>query len=475
MTSSNVAELAITKKIKIYKDIEDAKNIITLLIENINNNDRYQKHILLLEQSDIQINNKKASVIKNTINNIKIYGSKSKPLFLARDIGILLGVSNINNMAIKYDNEEKLIGYTSDNKSKKVIFLTQYGFYRTFFLSKSPLAKLFRTFIYELIDHISKCEIKIVKKIVKKIITETPELVESGIKDLSNKLSVLEKQLLLKTQESDKWESIAKVEYETRLDAEKDRDFIDIDNSYNQMQIEQIKLEKDIYLKKLSDVLLDDTSNDKREVYMIKKLYMKPMHIYIINPEYLYSNMSNLKYAKTDKILTKENSSTILDDEISSDIEEDVKSHGYKPKLARKSVRKSKKPFLSDCNTDGFKDPAINILTVEDIKDYEKKYNAINTLRSEIFLTDIIDKNINNILSDELMYFTVLFSKNKSAKPELLHIGTEWVINKHQFDKIISSLGSSCTTMSVCKNINNIFYSNYNEILEITQRELFNN
>ena len=54
---------------------------------------------------------KKASMIKNTISNIKVFNTNVKPLFLAKDIGILMGISHINMLVKKFD-KESISGYT---------------------------------------------------------------------------------------------------------------------------------------------------------------------------------------------------------------------------------------------------------------------------------------------------------------------------------------------------------------------------
>lgn len=439
-------------KLKVYKNIPDAKNIISSLVKNINDNEKYQKHITKLEKSDKSSDNKKALTIKNTIKNIKIYGTKSKPLFLARDIGILLGTSHICIMAKKYDNEEKIIGYTTTNQSKQVMFLTQHGFYRTFFLSRSPLAKLFRTFIYELIDHVIKHEPKTIKKIATKILNKKPDVIKQGMVDLEQKLNLIEHQLLLKTQESDKWEKTAKEENQLRKDAEQDRDYIDIDNSYNQMQIKQLRQEKEIYVARLSDSLLESITDDQKELYMIKKKYMKPVQLYIISPEYLKKNKSRAR------IIIQE--SQILPVEDDSDIEEEIKSHTKK--IKEKSTRDTKNTNLTNKDI---------MITDIDIDDYSKIYKTIKDLHDTNILNGDSESSMISLASDELLYFYTSFSKNISTKHELLHVGVEWVMNKQHYDDSIADLYRLCKCFEITKN-NQITYTSYNDIKEIIQKKI---
>ena len=96
---------------KIYKEIPKSKNIILTLLKSLNDNKLFQSQVKKLSISDKQIDRKKSEAITNTIQNIKVFNPKTKPLFLAKDIGILMGISQINYLIRKFEPEEKVIGY----------------------------------------------------------------------------------------------------------------------------------------------------------------------------------------------------------------------------------------------------------------------------------------------------------------------------------------------------------------------------
>ena len=104
----------------IYKSIPNTENILSTLINNINRDEIFQKNVNRLANSSDENEIKKADIIKSTIQNIKVYNTKKNPLFLAKDIGILLGISTVNIVVKKFEKEEKIIGYIENKNCRKV-------------------------------------------------------------------------------------------------------------------------------------------------------------------------------------------------------------------------------------------------------------------------------------------------------------------------------------------------------------------
>ena len=70
-------EQKITDNYHTYSSIPNTKNILSILVDNINGNDLFQKHVTKLSSSNKSVDIKKAQVIKNTIQNIKVFNTNS--------------------------------------------------------------------------------------------------------------------------------------------------------------------------------------------------------------------------------------------------------------------------------------------------------------------------------------------------------------------------------------------------------------
>lgn len=93
---------------------------------------------------------------------VNVYGTRERPLFLAKDVANWLGHSNPSMMSSKIDKEDKIIIYAklslqnsditnacisseSDScKSNNYLFLTEFGVYEVLMLSRLPKAKEFK-------------------------------------------------------------------------------------------------------------------------------------------------------------------------------------------------------------------------------------------------------------------------------------------------------------------------------------------
>ena len=88
--------------------------------------------------------------------NITIKGTHNDPLFRASDIGEILELSNIRKTIQDFDNTEKVTVTSGDGTSgnPNITFLTESGLYNVLCISKKPIAKKFRKWIFEVIKEI---------------------------------------------------------------------------------------------------------------------------------------------------------------------------------------------------------------------------------------------------------------------------------------------------------------------------------
>lgn len=93
---------------------------------------------------------------------VNVYGTKEKPLFLAKDVANWLGHSNPSTMLSKIDDDEKITLFVSSELQKRFLtnsykpsesstyaganylFLTEFGVYEVLMLSRLPKAKEFK-------------------------------------------------------------------------------------------------------------------------------------------------------------------------------------------------------------------------------------------------------------------------------------------------------------------------------------------
>jgi prophage antirepressor-like protein len=90
-------------------------------------------------------------------NNITIYGTFDKPLFKAKDIGDLLGISDINSTIRDFTNKQKGMHnmHTLGGKQETTM-LTEQGLYKVILRSRKPIAVKFQDWVCEVIEEIRK-------------------------------------------------------------------------------------------------------------------------------------------------------------------------------------------------------------------------------------------------------------------------------------------------------------------------------
>ncbi len=282
-------EVALTNNtdLKVFEPINEVENIISTLVENIYNEDAYQSYLQDLEESS-ETGEKKAERIKKTFSTIRVFNSNSDPLFLARDIGIILGVSNINTMIKNFNSSEMKIGLLdAKTKMSKKYFLTRHGIYRVLFNNRTKLSEVFRGFIYKLIDHMLNYEVDKLKGIINEFTRENPELVKESIVELNDNFKrykqLYEKEVLAR----EKWELQATKENTLLKQLESEKNEVEIENMYNNMYIKQLKAEKMDAFERIYKIKYDNAVFDDNELIIndLKKKFLKEVYIYLVNPE----------------------------------------------------------------------------------------------------------------------------------------------------------------------------------------------
>jgi prophage antirepressor-like protein len=439
----------------IYNSILDKSNVLSTLVTNITSDELFQKHVSVLNESEKPEDVKKAQVINETIFNMRIFNTKVNPLFLAKDIGILLGIPHIKYIVRKFEAEEMVVGYikTPNNKIKKVIFLTRHGIYRCFYVSRSPLAKLFRKFIGNLIDHMITHETEVLQKISAVFKTENPELIERGLTDLNNKVAELEVKYIEEKKRAEELLLQCEDEQKKRAELEQENTEIDIANSYNMMYIEQLKQDKIKYSEKIrnmNDSLLEDNSTDTLEIKLIKEKYMKPIYIYILHPNYFNNLLHRWQSTNSGNLAASPNVTATFSNPPEADSLQEFEDEIIKG------------PINADNHQEKQNAAADIQRMIGDIPDYKKNYE-------NIFTDKIGDEQTIKIEKDEILYFYINFSRNVAKKDKIIYIESQWVANKLHFSKLLKSLAEHCSVLTFNKLT--LFKTSLDEIHDIIREE----
>ena len=113
--------------------------------------------------------------------NVEIYGTLEQPLFKAKDIGDMLGISKITKTIENLDTDCKVLKVSpSGGGLQEQWFLTEDGLYEVLFISKKPLAKEFK---------------KWARKLIQKIRLNSNNLLQQKLTESDNKLVKSEKEL----------------------------------------------------------------------------------------------------------------------------------------------------------------------------------------------------------------------------------------------------------------------------------------
>jgi len=79
-------------------------------------------------------------------SKVRIFGTFENPLFVANDIGKILGIKRIITTISEYENDEivrgiQIVDFKSDSGYATVNMLTEAGLYRILYTSRTLIAK----------------------------------------------------------------------------------------------------------------------------------------------------------------------------------------------------------------------------------------------------------------------------------------------------------------------------------------------
>jgi hypothetical protein len=209
----------------------------------------------------------------------KSYQVLNKPLVtseFSKDIGIIIGASNINQMIKSYTNTEKVEAYIAkDGKIDKKMFLTKHGIYRVLFTNKTKLSELFRGFIYKLIDHMMSFEQERLCTIINELTKDNPRLTEDAMKEIN--VNALKYQVLYEQEREQR------MELETEVD-------------YTEMYIKQLKIDKQHMIERIKYRDYEYSTEDNAlALDILKHKYLKEISISLVNPKILDDLFHNPK------------------------------------------------------------------------------------------------------------------------------------------------------------------------------------
>ncbi len=476
--SIKVADAAVVSTLEpaeypVYTAVNEAQNILSSLVESLNKDQSFLNQVDKMQASEDIGEKKKATMIKTTIKDIRMFNTAEKPLFLAKDIGILLGTTqHINQIVRKYDSEEQVIGYIREpnNKLKKVRFLTKYGIHKCIHTSHSPLSTMLSRFITDLIEETLTKDFKKVKKFAQKFSEKNPELVDEGLSDLQDRIDEYKQKLLEEQARAKLLEQQCSDERKKNTELEDENAELGISQSYSTMHIEQLKKEKKNQLRRISTITQEfiDATNDtseNKELRLLKKIVMKPLYIYILHPTYFKKLM---QYSGKNDKPAKPRTNSSLD--LLSDTDDDEKDSGVsdatkKQKEKEKAKQKAKQEKQADL--------AINLV---DMETYEKNFKTI--YKTETYSRNGKEDAIEEVDIDqeELLYFHLNFTKKAPKKGKLILVDTQYVLHKQHYNKVLETLATDGVTLELGKSTQKtkLFHTSLNEISDIAREELVN-
>lgn len=331
--------------------------------------------------------------------DLQIYNTQEEPLFKISDVEKLLGKTNIGKVIrddlkrkdkrrIYREGRDFVKGYpiSKETKRKRItLFFTRRGLQIYLMTSRGDIATLFREFLLVVLDELARNgEVKLRKALA---ITEEKYKMEIGLitERLEHTTQVLEEEQLKLQETSEKLEI-----------AEIDRDSLEMVNEYQKKKIKESEQYQLNYLEEFS-------SNKHEELDLMKKKYMRPIHVYLVEPE-------KVKKAKN-----------------------------RKPKK-----KKSKK-----------KDKLLKYLTEEQIKELglEESDEESDMEQIKIEQLDNIPLEYNTSIygslhcppMEDTFYFTLSFSA-KICTTLGLYIKDFYVSDRKHYDKLIEYLRTSCPT-----------------------------
>lgn len=402
----------------LYLPIQKTDTVFSQILEKLYKDNEFQKNILRLENG-IEKDKKKATIIKRTVSKVRVYGNMKNPLLLARDVGILMGISNIRLQLKYYSSSEKVIGlYQLNNgKTSEVEYLTWKGFIRAASNSRSTLSDLFREFIYELVAE-AIGDPSLLDKITKRVVDQNPELVKQAMTELDENMEYYR---ILYERESLKRQLLQEGlnnEIQMRLVAERKQADAELEAITKNYKIQQMAKYTKQYELALLDVYEWPETN-VIELNILRQRFMKPLYIYAPSSK-LYK----------DCILKESNYE-----------ENNITMFGqYIPEYADRIdyIVSRSAELINDSN-------GVSI-------------NIMKCLLQE---------------SDFCYFYVHLGPMQQKVKQEMedyIHVATEWMLDKKHYESVIEEMNKECEKITIKKK--NIYYSSLEEMRHIISQKM---
>lgn len=400
---------------KVYEPILHTNTVLTTILNKLYSDEEFLKNISRLEAGTDK-SKKKAVAIKKTINGIRVYGSVEQPLLLARDVGILMGISNIRLQVKYFNSSEKIIGlYKYGNgKTTKLEFLTWKGVVRAANNSRSTLSDLFREFIYELVA-MAVGNPDLLDSVAKRVVEKNPELVAAAREELNQNMNCYKKLYELEASQRRLLQHNYEDEVQKRLIMENKRAEAELDLEIAKINAKHLMQQKRHYEQYIQNIL-EYPGADEQELRILRQRFMKPLCIYMLNPQYLCA------------ILKKSDDATDAFFQYAPEYPDQVKYI-----LERK----------------------------KEIESAPIKNRSVDSVATNI---------VRSLVPPNTHYYFYLHSGRELLQDELVYITTEWVLDAKHMAAVVAQLNGECENILIKKR--RIYYATLDEIRDIIQQQL---
>jgi hypothetical protein len=376
-------------KLQLYLPNKNTDTIISKFLDIVYNRNQFQKNILHLKNSTDK-DKKKALIIEKTATNLRVFGESNNLLFIARDIGILMGYSNIKLQLKYYTNNEKVIGLYQLNNGKisKMEYLTWKGVVRASMNSRSALGDLFREALYE---SLNAAGIDSFSKYVTIAVENNPELADRALSELDKNMEYYKKLYEQETLQRQLLQKNLEQETQQRLIAEDEKINAELNTIIKEYRINEMSK----YVERCEQALIDAYEwplSKETELNILRQRACKPLYIYAPSSK-IYKEWCGMK-----------------NDEM-------IEFTQYIPEYSYR----------------------IDYIVSRSNKNEESRLNIIKCILQE---TDFC----------YLMLHLGPMPKTKS-QDDYIHIATEWVLDKKHYDLIIDELNKECEKISIKKKI----------------------
>ena len=99
----------------------------------------------------------KTFIFNDSKHNVRVVKKDGKSIFIASDIGKVLGLKNISQATLKFDEDEKgIILNDTLGGTQNTLFLTKQGVFRLIMRSDKPIARPFQKWVFNLLEEIEE-------------------------------------------------------------------------------------------------------------------------------------------------------------------------------------------------------------------------------------------------------------------------------------------------------------------------------